>query len=108
MGRAYVRFAIANPSHYRVMFGQFADLCAKDPALQADARAAFHVLLDALATLQQAGAVRAGDLTVTAEFVWATVHGVAMLAIDGQLGPDTRASAALADFAVERLRDALT
>jgi len=107
MGRAYVRFAIGNPSHYRVMFGQFSDLCAKDPGLQADARAAFHVLLDALATLQHAGVVRAGDLTVTGEFVWATVHGVAMLAIDGQLGPDTTASAALADFAVERLRDAL-
>jgi AcrR family transcriptional regulator len=107
MGRAYVRFAIDNPSHYRVMFGQFSDLCAKDPALRADASAAFHVLLDALSALQQAGAVRAGDLTRTAEFVWATVHGVAMLAIDGQLGPDPAAAATLADFAVDRLRAAL-
>jgi AcrR family transcriptional regulator len=107
MGRAYVRFAIANPSHYRVMFGQFSDLCAKDPALQADARAAFEVLLDALATLQNAGVVRAADLTVTAEFVWATVHGVAMLAIDGQLGPDPAAAHALAGFAVEHLRDSI-
>ncbi len=107
MGRAYVRFAIANPAHYRVMFGQFSDLCATDPALQADASAAFRVLLDALAELQQAGLVRAGDLNMTAEFVWATVHGVAMLAIDGQLGPDPTASAALAEFAIERLRQAI-
>src|SRR3954462_2425760 len=42
MGRAYVSFAAANPSHYRVMFGEFRDRCESDPALQADAAAAFQ------------------------------------------------------------------
>jgi AcrR family transcriptional regulator len=107
MGHAYVRFAIANPSYYRVMFGQFSDLCAKDPGLQADASAAFRVLLDALSSLQEAGVVRPGDLNLMAEFVWATVHGVAMLAIDGQLGPDRAAPGALADFAIGQLRQSI-
>lgn len=108
MGHAYVRFAIANPSYYRVMFGQFSDLCAKDPELQADASAAFHVLLDALSSLQDAGVVHPGKLNVMAEFVWATVHGVAMLAIDGQLGPDQAAPRTLADFAIGRLQKAIS
>jgi hypothetical protein len=102
-----VRFAKANPSHYRVMFGQFSALCAKDPGLQADAAAAFQVLLDALSALQREGTVPATDLTLLAEFIWATVHGVAMLAIDGQLGPDAAAAQVLGDFAVERLKNTI-
>src|SRR5687768_16247099 len=31
MGVAYVRFAVDNPSHYRVMFGGFVDPLAKEP-----------------------------------------------------------------------------
>lgn len=107
MGEAYVRFATANPSHYRVMFGQFSALCAKDPALQADASAAFGVLLDALSELQGQGVVRAENPNLLAEYIWATVHGVAMLAIDGQLGGEPSAPDTLGRFAVERLKTAI-
>jgi len=31
------------------------------------------------------------------------MHGIAMLAIDGQLGPDPSVAAALTQFAIERL-----
>jgi AcrR family transcriptional regulator len=103
MGVAYVRFALTNPSHYRVMFGEFSDLVAKDPELEADAHAAFAVLVDALAALQESGAVIAHDRQQLAQYIWGTVHGVAMLAINGQLGPDPAAAEALARFAVERL-----
>jgi AcrR family transcriptional regulator len=108
MGRAYVRFALDNPSHYRVMFGGFRDLSDKDPDLHADATASFQALVDALETLQGAGEVSAGDLQPLAHYVWATVHGVAMLAIDGQLGPDPSAARAAADYAVEHLRRAIS
>jgi AcrR family transcriptional regulator len=85
MGVAYVRFAVANPSHYRVMFGGFVDPKACDPELATEAAGAFQALVDALAALQRAKVVR-GDNTLTmARFVWAVVHGVAMLGIDGQL-----------------------
>ncbi|HUR36041.1 MAG TPA: TetR/AcrR family transcriptional regulator [Vicinamibacterales bacterium] len=88
MGIAYVRFAVANPSHYRVMFGDFRNLCAKDPDLQAAAAAAFDVLLQAVIALRRTALVRPDDPRLLSEFIWATVHGVAMLAIDGQLGPE--------------------
>jgi len=103
MGRAYVSFAAANPSHYRVMFGAFRDLCEKDPALQADAAAAFQVLVDAIRTLQAAGAIRGDDPQQLAHFIWSAVHGVASLAIDGQLGPDPKVRDALTSFALARL-----
>jgi len=103
MGAAYVRFAIANPAYYRIMFGRFKDLCNSDPALAAEAAGSFQVLLDALAALQREGTIPAGDAEQLGRFVWATVHGVAMLAIDGQLGPDPAAANALTAFTLDRL-----
>src|SRR5688500_9269036 len=58
MGTAYVRFAVAHPSHYRVMFGRFVESCAKDAELVEEATAAFHVLVDSVVEQQQAGIVR--------------------------------------------------
>jgi len=103
MGTAYITFAIANPSHYRVMFGAFKDLCERDAELAADAQASFQVLLDAVVMLQKDGLLRADPPQTLAHYIWAVVHGVAMLAIDGQLGPDPKAAEALAIFALERL-----
>jgi AcrR family transcriptional regulator len=85
MGAAYVAFAVANPAHYRVMFGRFVDDKACRPELATEAAGAFQALVDALAALQRDGLVRADDLATMASFVWAVVHGVAMLGIDGQL-----------------------
>lgn len=107
MGAAYVRFARANPAHYRVMFGGFRDLSEKDPELAADAAAAFQVLVDALVSLQESGLMRSDEPHELGRFIWATVHGVAMLAIDGQLGPDPSAADALVTLAIERLAGGL-
>ena len=110
MGVAYVRFAVAHPAHYRVMFGDFKHLCEKDPDLRTDAAAAFDVLVRALMSLQQAGLVRPDDTRVLAQYIWSIVHGIAMLAIDGQLGPQPAASddlAALVQFALRRLRSGI-
>jgi AcrR family transcriptional regulator len=107
MGGAYVRFAVANPAHYRIMFGRFRELCTSDAALAADAAAAFQLLIGALARLQQDGLIRSDDPEQLARFIWATVHGVAMLTIDGQLGPDRAAAEALTAFTIERLATSL-
>lgn len=85
MGVAYVRFAVANPSHCRAMFGGFVNGRAPEPELDTEARGAFQALVDALAALQREGLVRGGDTAMVATHVWAVVHGVAMLGIDGQL-----------------------
>ncbi|MPZ20182.1 MAG: TetR family transcriptional regulator [Luteitalea sp.] len=103
MGVAYVRFAVANPSHYRVMFGGFVDRKASEPELDAEAAGAFQALVDALAALQRDAAVRGDDTVTMARFVWAVVHGVAMLGIDGQLR-EPGGVEELMRYAIERLR----
>lgn len=85
MGVAYVRFAVANPAHYRVMFGGFVDPQTQDPELAAEAEGAFQALVDALAALQRDGVFHGDDTLLMARYNWALVHGLAMLAIDGQL-----------------------
>jgi AcrR family transcriptional regulator len=103
MGVAYVRFAVANPSHYRVMFGGFFAPKVQEPELAAEAGSAFQALVDALATLQRDAIVRADDNVLMARFVWAVVHGVAMLGIDGQLR-ERGGVEELMRYALERLR----
>lgn len=102
MGLAYVRFAVSNPSHYRVMFGGFVDRQAPDPDLAAEAEGAFRALVDALAALRGAGLVRGDDTEQMARHVWALVHGVAMLGIDRQLR-EPEAAEELTRYALERL-----
>ena len=102
MGVAYIRFAMANPSHYRVMFSGFADAEPHDPELTAEGTGAFQALVDALATLQRDGVVRDDDTVLMARHVWALVHGVAMLGIDGQL-PEPGAVEQLREYAFDRL-----
>jgi AcrR family transcriptional regulator len=106
MGVAYVGFSVANPSHYRVMFGGFFDTTDCDPDLAVEASGAFQALVDALATLQRDGIVRADDTALMARFVWAVVHGIAMLGIDGQLHEPGSVDA-LTRYALERLRSAI-
>ena len=102
MGVAYVRFAVANPAHYRVMFGKFVEPSGRLPELATEAAGALDALVDALIALQREGLVRSDEPMTQARFVWALVHGVAMLAIDGQLHePD--AIELLTRYALDRL-----
>jgi AcrR family transcriptional regulator len=103
MGAEYVRFAIANPSYYRVMFGGFLDPKTCDPELATEAEGAFRVLVDALASLQRDGVVRSDNTVTMARFVWSLVHGVAMLGIDGQLR-EPGGVEELTRYAIERLK----
>ncbi|MBV8843586.1 MAG: TetR/AcrR family transcriptional regulator [Bryobacterales bacterium] len=102
MGKAYVQFAVAHASHYRVMFGGFIESAAKNDQFIAEAKAAFQVLVDALVEQQNAGDILQDDPVLMARFVWALFHGAAMLFIDGQL-PETAQQDALMHYTFERL-----
>jgi AcrR family transcriptional regulator len=104
MGEAYVRFALQNPWHYRVMFGGGFELDTSAPELNEAGAGAFQALVDALVEQQAQGLVRREDPQTQANFVWAVVHGVAMLAIDGSLEHQGADVGALTRYAVERLR----
>jgi AcrR family transcriptional regulator len=107
MGLAYVQFAVAHPSHYRVMFGRFIESCEKDEAFVHEATGAFQVLVNSLVEQQHAGLVRGDDPVLLARMIWSLVHGIAMLVIDGQLRGADEQGEALNRYAIERIRDAI-
>jgi AcrR family transcriptional regulator len=106
MGVAYVQFAVAHPSHYRVMFG--ADIFGAEYSdLAQESTGAFQVLVDGIVELQGRHLARRDDPRQMAMFVWATTHGVAMLAIDGRLGREASAIDGLTHYMTERVLAAI-
>jgi AcrR family transcriptional regulator len=85
LGVAYVRFALAHPSHLRVMFGPEIRDKSAHPTLKAAGDRAFGLLVGAIADGQRAGRVQRGDAEELAVAAWALVHGLSALIIDGQL-----------------------
>lgn len=77
MGEAYVRFALAHPQRYRLMFGGLLRLHAH-PELRQSARAAY-------AALERAFAGQGVDPAKAAAAAWSLLHGLAMLLVDGLL-----------------------
>lgn len=84
LGRFYVRWVIAHPDHYRVMFGADLDK-AGHPGLAVAAEQAFGDLLGAIGRCQEAGLLKDRDALDVAGPLWSLVHGVASLAIGGEL-----------------------
>jgi AcrR family transcriptional regulator len=85
LGVAYVRFALAHPSHLRVMFGPEVHDKSAHPSLKLAADRAFGLLVSTISEGQRAGHVRDGDPEELAVAAWALVHGLSGLIIDGQL-----------------------
>jgi AcrR family transcriptional regulator len=83
MGPAYVRFALARPGRFRLMFGPLLRRAGTQDPLAGAARAAFTALNAAAASPEEA--LRA----------WAMVHGLAHLLLDGAI-PDADPEATIA------------
>lgn len=88
-GVAYVRFAAAHPELYRLMFsGPMSDR-ARFPDLQRAADEAFNVLQSLLRGPGR-GSGRKQAPAYVATTAWSTVHGLAMLLIDGRIVVDSK------------------
>ncbi|WP_207537997.1 TetR/AcrR family transcriptional regulator [Sabulicella rubraurantiaca] len=75
-GIAYVRFALARPGRFRLMFGPLLARAKAHPELQAASSAAFDALTRAAGGKE--AAIRA----------WALVHGLSHLLLDGALSDE--------------------
>jgi len=93
-GRGYVEFAVGSPRHLVVMFETRSSLEQQAGEQQAGAQRAeyavagqraFRVLLDAVSAVQAEGSLPKGDPHTFAVAAWAAVHGLAKLAVSGQL-----------------------
>lgn len=80
-GSAYVRFALAHPAHFRVMFR--AEDGPKHPLVEAASAPVFQLLVDGVSACQAAGEGPAIDPRALSLLCWSTVHGIAMLLLDG-------------------------
>lgn len=77
-GRAYVRFGIEHPAHYRVLF--MAPTSAP-PDLEMRQMAGFGRLVDDVEECMATGRFAPDDPLLVATGLWSTVHGVTSLAI---------------------------
>ncbi|MFF0201393.1 TetR/AcrR family transcriptional regulator [Streptomyces sp. NPDC005017] len=80
---AYVRFALDHPAMFRAMF---AEPC--DPASE-ERVAATAVITEYVQGVVRAAFPGAGDVSALATTVWALVHGLAFLHLDGKLDSST-------------------
>jgi AcrR family transcriptional regulator len=90
IGRAYVGFAVAHPAHFEVMWRN--DLASRDdPTLHAAADATFDQLMAGVRAAQAEGWATGADERSVAYLAWSSVHGLAVLWLNGQLqGLDSR------------------
>jgi AcrR family transcriptional regulator len=100
---AYVRFAHKHPAEYRVMFGP--ELTRRDDLrdLNDTALSVFGLLRDGIARLQERGAIGDGDPGLRSMTVWATLHGLVMLSLDGQTAVTKRSIDSLREAATKLL-----
>jgi len=80
LGVAYLRFALAHPGQFRVMFGAEA---ADEPAVRSAEAAVFALAVNEIAGAQRQGLIAVGDPQELALLAWSTAHGLAVLMIDG-------------------------
>ncbi len=85
-GRAYVRFAVANPALFRLIFSSPApaDLLQRRPEDSADAIA----FLKANAAARAPSGAGSRVVEAVALQAWSVAHGLAMLMLDGQIPVD--------------------
>jgi AcrR family transcriptional regulator len=101
-GMGYRRFALANPQHYQLLFGQPrppGDPTAgaaggahergpaevQDDPVRTAGEAAFGVLVENVVIAMGAGVIQAGDPRKVAQTIWSGVHGAVSLEILGRL-----------------------
>ena len=90
-GCGYVAFALRWPQHFLVMF-DLPQAPQGGEKQHAAGQKAFAVLHGCIAAAQQSGDLPAGDLLPLAWMAWSFVHGIAKLAVSGNLPLNARST----------------
>jgi AcrR family transcriptional regulator len=88
LGAAYVKFAVAHPEQFAIMFRP-ATREIDGPALLLAREATYGVLLSTLQRCAREGMLEGIDLDLAAVSAWSMVHGLAMLWLSGRLSGRT-------------------
>ncbi len=82
IGEAYVQFALENPNHLQVMFGNVFEDYKKYPTLKEASEKSFGLLVETIKDCQKAGIVKKTNSLQLALVAWSAIHGLSMLAIE--------------------------
>lgn len=85
LGEEYVRFALENPAHYRLMYGREALTREELPELREAAEALFEQFVEVIRAHQRSGLIKRQNARAQAYVAWSAVHGLASLVIEGQI-----------------------
>ncbi len=85
IGLTYIEFAINNPGQFRLMFGNDITKQKRSPELNKAASETFNQFLTAVEAYNVEYKTVSNDLTIFANYLWSTVHGLASLLIDNQI-----------------------
>jgi AcrR family transcriptional regulator len=85
IGRAYVGFAVANPSLYRLMFGGEVPRRDAHPELSAGEQRVHALLSSAIAAAQGSGELARHDVADVTVLLASVLHGLCSLLLAGQL-----------------------
>ncbi len=89
VGVAYVKFALSNPVHYRLMFGNEILESKRTPELVRLAEEVFNGVLFPIKLCQDKKLIRPINPYIIANVLWTMSHGISTLLIDGQMQATT-------------------
>ncbi len=87
LGKAYIEFATNNPNLYRMIFGHETEK-EREEACNINEREdapSFHSLVDIITQAQAEGLIKKDDAFMQATVLWAMLHGLSNLLIDGHV-----------------------
>jgi AcrR family transcriptional regulator len=88
-GHGYARFAVEHPAHFRTVFGGFVcpdgDHSKLSPTLREAGDEAYRVMREIIEEGVRVGRLRSADPDQLSLASWSMIHGLSMLAIEGQL-----------------------
>jgi AcrR family transcriptional regulator len=90
VAEAYVVFAVEQPAAFRVMYAPYATVNESAPDLLRARQESHRSSMAIIADGQAAGLLRAGDPMEIALVLWSSMHGLAVLLTEGQLGRHDR------------------
>jgi AcrR family transcriptional regulator len=94
IGRAYVAFAVANPSLYRLMFGGEVPRRDVHVELSASEQRVHALLASAIAAAQESGELAVHDVADVTVLMACVLHGLCSLVLAGQLPAERSADVA--------------
>lgn len=83
--KSYVAFALARTDTFKIMFSGVIEKEKEYPAFVEVSQRTFRLVVDVVRECQKSGLLPAGQTELVAVSLWAQIHGIVSLALEGQI-----------------------